>query len=85
MTFDWDNAKSAKNKTKHGISFEEVVYAIEKDGLIAVLSNPAYQGQEMLVFRAKGHIHVAVGETREGKFRLITAQRRRKMEKRYGQ
>jgi uncharacterized DUF497 family protein len=84
VTFEWDEAKSAKNKIKHGISFEEVVFAVEQDGLIAVTSNPAYHGQELLVFRAKGNIYVTAGESRGGKFRLITAQRRRKMEKRYG-
>ncbi len=84
MTFEWDPAKSASNKLKHGVSFEEVEEALNEDELIVSLPNPRYPHQRLFVFRLKGTIHTAAVEQRGEVFRLISAQKRRKMEKKYG-
>ena len=85
MTFEWDALKSASNKLKHGLSFEEVEDAIEKSGIVAMIDNPSYPGQRIIVFRTAGkEIARAIIEFRGTKARIISAQRSRKLRKLYG-
>ncbi len=83
MTFEWDPGKSAINKRKHGISFEEVENAI-LENFIADMENPAYPGQRIIVFRFKTTIYAASVEQRGENIRLITAHPDRKLRKKYG-
>ncbi len=85
MRFEWDAAKSATNKTKHGFSFEEVAEAIRVSDLLVVLNHPVRNDQKMIVFRSlDGKICTVAVEVRGGKIRLISAHEDRKMRKTYG-
>ena len=84
VEFDWDPTKSATNKTKHGISFDEVMIALAGEAPLAILPNLTHPGQQLIVFRIAEDVCVAAVEKRQGVTRIITAQRRRKMRKQYG-
>jgi uncharacterized protein len=84
MEFEWDAKKSASNKEKHGISFEEVEEAIAINGYLTTRTNDNYPGQEFIVFRADDQIYVAAVEPRGSNLRIVTVYRSRKMEKKYG-
>jgi uncharacterized DUF497 family protein len=50
MTFDWDEEKNNKLKKERGISFEEIIIAINEDKIIKVIKNPKneiYPNQKM--------------------------------------
>ena len=50
--FRWNHAKNEALKIERGISFEEIVLAIEADGLLDILRHPnpaKYQNQSVLV------------------------------------
>jgi len=86
MILEWDAVKSESNKLKHGISFEEVRRLLERGGIIVVLENPIYPGQELIIFRDEtGEIFEAAAEKRGDATRLITAHKSRKMRRKYGQ
>ena len=86
MPYEWDPAKSASNKLKHGISFEEAVLAIEKNGFLALFDSKTYPGQNAVVFLdAVGVLYVGIIEQRGNQSRIITVHRDRKLEKKYGQ
>ncbi len=84
MDFEWYPAKSAANKIKHGISFEEVEEGISENFIEAIASR-TYPGQLLILFRsATGVFYVAATERRQGRLRIITAHRDRKLERKYG-
>jgi len=84
MLFEWDEAKSVRNKIKHGISFEEVRDALEANGVIAMINIPNHPDQKLLVFRSLDGKICSVATERRGDFvRLISAHEDRKMRKIY--
>jgi uncharacterized DUF497 family protein len=59
--FTWSNAKNEKLKAERGISFEDVVFHIEKGDLIAVLEHPNQErcgGQRVLVVPVEEYIYL---------------------------
>ena len=45
IEFEWDRAKSAANRTKHGVSFEEAASAFE-DETALLIPDPAHSATE---------------------------------------
>jgi uncharacterized DUF497 family protein len=57
--FRWDPDKNTRLKATRGISFEEIVLAIEEDGLRDMLVHPnqrRYRGQVVLVVAYRGYV-----------------------------
>ena len=57
--FRWDPDKNERLKAGRGISFEEIVLAIEEDGLKDVLVHPnqrRYRGQVVLVVAYRDYV-----------------------------
>ena len=57
--FRWDPDKNERLKAERGISFEEIVLAIEEDGLKDILVHPnqrRYSGQVVLVVAYRGYV-----------------------------
>ena len=57
--FRWDSDKNERLKAGRGISFEEIVAAVEEDGLKDVLVHPnqrRYPGQVVLVVAYRSYI-----------------------------
>ncbi len=56
--FRWDPDKNERLKSGRGVSFEEIVLAIEDDGLKDILVHPnqqRYSGQVVLVVAYRGY------------------------------
>lgn len=64
MTFDWDEEKNNKLKKERGISFEEIIIAINEDKVIKVIKviknpkNEIYPNQKMYLINYNNYIHV---------------------------
>jgi len=59
--FRWDPAKNERLKVARGISYEEIVLAIEEGGLMDVLVHPnqkRYPGQVVLVVGHRGYTYL---------------------------
>ena len=59
--FDWNPAKNARLKRERGISFEEVVFHIEKGDEIDVLDHPnqeQYPGQKISVVIVVDYVYL---------------------------
>jgi uncharacterized DUF497 family protein len=59
--FRWNHDKNAALKKERGISFEEVVLAIEADGLLDELQHPnpeKYPNQSILVVALDGYVYL---------------------------
>jgi predicted DNA binding CopG/RHH family protein len=57
--FDWDDAKNAKLGEERGIGFEDVVFHIERGGLLDILEHPnpeRYGGQRIFVVRREDYV-----------------------------
>ena len=60
--FRWNHDKNEALKIERGISFEEIVLAIEADGLLDILRHPnpaKYQNQSVLVVALDGYVYLA--------------------------
>jgi uncharacterized DUF497 family protein len=61
MTFNWDNAKNLVLKKERGISFEEIVIAIEAGNTVDVLEHPnknRYPDQILILVNVRDYIYV---------------------------
>ena len=59
--FRWDHEKNAWLKIERGISFEEIVLAIEADGVLDVLRHPNYKkypNQQIFVVTLDGYAYL---------------------------
>ena len=59
--FRWDSEKNERLKAARGISYEEIVLAIEEGGLIDVLVHPnqkRYAGQVVLVVSYRQYVYL---------------------------
>ncbi|MGH7897391.1 MAG: BrnT family toxin [Candidatus Binatia bacterium] len=59
--FTWDAAKNERLRAERGISFEEVVYHIERGDLLDVLANPnqkRYGGQRVFVVNVQDYAYL---------------------------
>ena len=65
--FTWDNAKNEKLRAERGISFEEVVFHIERGDTLDILEHPnqeRYRGQRVIVVQIDDYAYLVpcVGE-----------------------
>jgi uncharacterized DUF497 family protein len=81
MEFEFDPAKSASNKDKHGIDFVEA-QALWRDKLRLII-RAKYVGEPLyaLIAEMDGRLWVAVYVLRSETVRLISVRRARAMEK----
>ncbi len=57
--FDWDEEKNEKLKCERDLSFEEVIFWIENDGLLKVEDHPnqqKYPGQRIYIVNIEGYV-----------------------------
>jgi len=84
--FDWDSNKNELLKKERGISFEEIVFLIENDGLLAVENHPnqkKYPNQRIYVIRIDNYAYLVPFLEKEGKVFLKTIIPSRKATKKY--
>ena len=82
MRYEWDNAKAAANKRKHGVSFEDAVEALRDPGVMEELDARENYGEERILATgmADGQVLIVVYTERADSIRLISARRANKHE-----
>ena len=84
--FRWDSDKNERQKAGRGISFEEIVVAIEEDGLKDILVHPnqrRYPGQLVLVVAYRDYIFLVPSVEEETHYFLKTIIPSRKATREY--
>lgn len=84
--FAWDNEKNQRLKGERGISFEEVVFHIEKGDLLEIVEHPnpeRYQGQRIFVVNIEGYAYLVPFVETEYEVFLKTIIPSRKATKKY--
>ena len=80
MQAEWDIAKSASNKRKHGISFNEAL-ALWESPVLEVAAECVDETRWLAVGVIGGRYWSAVNTLRHGRMRLISVRRARNDEK----
>ena len=58
--FDWDDEKSQELKAQRGVSFEDVLFYIEKSEIIDIVENPnqaKYPGQRYFIVEIDDYVY----------------------------
>lgn len=59
--FTWDEEKNEKLKAQRGVSFEEIVFHIERGAILDILEHPnqeRYGGQRIFVVQREGYAYL---------------------------
>lgn len=86
INFNWNEEKNGKLKRERNVSFENVVYAIEHDGLLDTIDNPneaKYSHQRVFIVRISDYVFVVPFVENETEIFLKTIIPNRKMTKKY--
>ena len=83
--FTWDVAKNEKLKVERDISFEEVVFYVERGHLLDILEIPKkkYQGQRIFVVQIENYVYLVPFVEGEKEIFLKTVIPSRKATRRY--
>ncbi len=84
--FNWNNDKNKKLKQERGISFEEVVFFIERGSVVDIIQHPnqkKYKGQKIYVVNINNYIYLIPVVESENEVFLKTIIPSRKMTKIY--
>jgi len=77
MEFEFDPAKSGRNKQKHGIGFEEAQELWDDSDAVGFPARSDDEERFAFLSRRKGKLWVAFYTVREEKVRLISVRRAR--------
>jgi uncharacterized DUF497 family protein len=80
MQFDWDNKKSASNKLKHGIDFEDAKKLWNDHSRIEIQASFPDEERFILIGKIKSKIWTAVYTIRDESVRIISVRRARNKE-----
>ena len=84
--FAWNSEKNAQLIRERAISFERVIYHIEKDGLLDVISHPnstKYPGQKMFIVNIGDYAYLVPFIENEAEIFLKTIIPSRKATRKY--
>ena len=84
--FDWNEKKNEELRIRRKVTFEDVLVAIEEEGLLDVLEHPNqknYPGQRFLVVWLNEYVHLVPFVEDDEKMFLKTIIPSRKMNKKY--
>ena len=84
--FDWDDAMNAKLRAERSTGFEEIVFHIERGGLLDILEHPntdRYAGQRIFIVRREDYVFLVPFVEDEDTVFLKTIIPSRKATKRY--
>lgn len=84
--FSWNNEKNQLLKTERNISFEEVVFHIEKKQVLDIIKYPnqeKYKGQKMLIINTNNYAYLVSFVESEEQIFLKTVIPSRKATKNY--
>lgn len=84
--FAWDAEKNEKLRAERGISFEEILFHIERGDLLDILEHPnqeKYRGQRVFVVKVEDYVYLTPFTETESEVFLITIIPSRKATRRY--
>lgn len=84
--FDWDSEKNSQLKRERGVSFEEVLIAIEEGEILDIIGHPSkgkYSHQKILIIRLYDYVHLVPFVEDEEKIFLKTIIPSRRATKKY--
>ena len=82
--FDWDDEKNKKLKEWiRGISFEEVIIALEWENLLDIIESPTHPWQECYVIQIRDYVYIVPYTENGEKIFLKTIYPSRKFTKYY--
>ncbi|MBU0951956.1 MAG: DUF4258 domain-containing protein [Elusimicrobia bacterium] len=84
--FSWSNEKNKKLFTERNITFEEIVFCIEKGHLLDTIENPRrdkYKGQKIFVVEVDNYVYLVPFIETEKEIFLKTVIPNRKATKKY--
>lgn len=84
--FVWDNDKNERLKEERGISFDEVVFHIERGDMLDIVEHPnqgKYQGQRVFVLNVEGYAYLVPFLENETEIVLKTVIPSRKATRQY--
>jgi len=84
--FDWDEEKNSELRKTRGISFEDVLFYIEKGEILDIVENPnqdKYSGQRFFILEINEYIHYVPFVEDEKKVFLKTIIPSRKYKRKY--
>lgn len=83
MSYEWDPAKSASNRRKHGVDFADAVIALEDDRAVT-MEDPDSEQEARFVslgMDPMGRILVTIFTHRDDKVRIISSRKATKAER----
>lgn len=80
MPFEYDPAKSATNKTRHGLDFEEAKGLWEDPHRLIIDARSRGEPRSALIGLMGGRVWTAIFTLRDGVVRLISVRRAREQE-----
>ena len=86
MFFDWNLKKNERLKAEREISFEDIVYSIQHDGLLNILEHPKknrFPHQRIFIVNVNDYAFIVPFVEEEGITFLKTIIPSRKMTKKY--
>jgi len=84
--FSWDSEKNEKLKAERVVSFEEVIFYIEKGQILDIVENPnseKYKGQRIFIVEIRDYAHLVPFVETEREIILKTIIPSRKATRRY--
>ena len=84
--FTWGNSKNAKLKAERGVSFEDIVFHIERGDVLDVLEHPEpgrHAGQRIIVVRIESYVYLVPFDEDGDEIVLKTIMPSRKMTRKY--
>ncbi len=84
--FEWNHAKNEKLKRERGISFEEIVFHLERGDILDILRHPnqdKYSGQKIFIIDVEGYAYLVPFVETEDEVFLKAIIPSRKATKRY--
>jgi uncharacterized protein len=86
VRFDWDPDKNARNREKHGVTFEEAKTVFE-DNLFVSFADPEHSAAEkrylIMGQSVQGRLLVVSYTERRGSIRMISAREATRRERRF--
>ena len=84
--FTWDPVKNEKLKAERGVSFDEIVFHIERGDVLDILEHPnqeRYEGQRILIVQLEDYVYLVPFVEGEEQVVLKTIIPSRKATKKY--
>ncbi|MBI5633295.1 MAG: BrnT family toxin [Nitrospirae bacterium] len=80
MKFEWDGAKDAKNRSKHGIDFNTAKSLWKDEDRIEIHAPHPIEDRWIIIGRIKGKLWTAIYTMRGEAIRIISARHSREKE-----